>query len=104
MLGGATSRLKTSSICVWSGVVNFPHTAQNMRLAGPLKVRSGRREGSFPLRITARALLRRSSSSDIPARTIAHPLIPATENFVAISGICGSPSRQLVESTEQLHE
>jgi hypothetical protein len=61
-------------------------------------VRSGGRDGSFPLRITARALLRRSSSSDIRARTIA-PVDTWPSEFRCDFRNMRRPAGQLVELT-----
>src|SRR4030095_4848578 len=40
-----------------------PHTVQGAPTPGPPHVRSGRRDGSFPVRITSRAFARRTVSS-----------------------------------------
>src|SRR5207245_1345701 len=44
-----------------------PHTVQGAPTPGPPQVRSGRRDGSFPVRITSRAFARRAVSSGMVA-------------------------------------
>jgi hypothetical protein len=62
-------RLNSISISVWSEVTNSLQTEHTTRVPGPPNVRSGRRLGSLPRRIAARAISRSTgSSSSILAR------------------------------------
>ena len=61
--GCMPGRLNSISISVWSGVTNSRQTEHITRVPGPPNVRSGRRLGSLPLRIAARAISRSTGSS-----------------------------------------